>query len=96
MLTDDIKCDNLSLVPKKHKGGVFMSASKGKMENWNVTEPPKSETKPIKLRYKDPQGKVHQGSFVWSKMERTWVEVTMGESIGLYEDDGYKVIGWKG
>jgi hypothetical protein len=48
------------------------------------------------LRYKDPQGKVHQGKFVWSDREHTWVECAGGpDGIGLYASDGWKVLGWQ-
>lgn len=65
-------------------------------KSWNTTKPPKRKVKPIRLRYQDLAGKVSQGDFVWSDMENTWVECVEGpDGIGLYEDDGWKVLGWR-
>lgn len=64
--------------------------------NWKTTKPPKRKFKPVKLRFQDSSGKVGQGSFVWSDRENTWVEVCEGsDGLGLYEDDGWKILGWK-
>ena len=62
--------------------------------DWKISEPPKRKTKPVKLRYQDSLGKIYQGNFVWSDGENTWIECAE-EGIGLYKDDGYKVLGWK-
>lgn len=52
------------------------------------------KTRPVRLRYRDSSGKIYQGNFVWSDGENTWVECAE-EGVGLYEDDGWKVLGWK-
>ena len=62
--------------------------------DWKTSEPPKRKNRPVKLRYQDSSGKIHQGSFVWSDGENTWVECAY-EGVGLYADDGWKVLGWK-
>jgi len=64
--------------------------------SWKTTKPPKRKVKPVQLRFKDSSGKVYQGNFVWSDGENTWVEVCNGpDGLGLYENDGWKVLGWK-
>ncbi len=65
-------------------------------KRWETSDPPKRTTKPIKLRYKDSSGRIYTGDFVWSIRENTWVECIEGpDGIGLYDDDGWKVLGWK-
>ena len=65
-------------------------------KKWNTSTPPKRKIKPVKLRYQDSLGKNHQGSFVWSDCENTWIECVDGpDGIGLYEEDGWKVTGWR-
>lgn len=64
--------------------------------SWKTTTPPKRAVKPVMLRYQDSLGKIRQGKFVWSYTEHTWVECLDGvDGIGLYEKDGWKVLGWK-
>lgn len=62
---------------------------------WNTTNPPKRTQKPLKLRFQDDRGKISTGTFVWSKSENTWIECVAGDGLGLYESDGYKVLGWR-
>lgn len=63
---------------------------------WKTTKPPKRKVKPVKLRYQDSDGNVHQGDFVWCDTERTWIECSDDpDGVGLYEEDGYKVLAWK-
>ena len=63
---------------------------------WNTTEPPKSTTKTIKIRYKcDVTGTIHTGTFIWSKGEDAFIQCTAGDDgVGLYEGD-YTILGWK-
>ncbi len=64
--------------------------------NWKTTEPPKRKVKPVRLRYQNSMGKIDTGNFVWSDRERTWIECADDQDgLGLYEDDGWKVLGWK-
>lgn len=66
--------------------------------SWRTTKTPKRKTTLIKIRYKDPEGKIHVGNFFWSDRESTWIEsVEPEEAVGLYEyeKDGWKVLGWK-
>jgi hypothetical protein len=62
--------------------------------SWNTTRPPKRKVKSVRLRFQDPEGKVHQSKFYWSDREGTWIDCT-GLDIALYERDGWKVLGWK-
>jgi hypothetical protein len=64
-------------------------------QKWNTTKPPKRTQKPVRLRYKDSRGKVYTGNFVWVEMENTFVECDIFEGPGLYEEDGWKILGWK-
>lgn len=65
-------------------------------KGWKTTNPPKRRVRPVKLRYQGSSGKVYQGSFVWFDMESTWIECNGGpDGFALYEDDGWKVLGWK-
>ncbi len=64
--------------------------------SWKTTKPPKSTVNSIRLRYQDSSGNVSSGNFVWSDRENTWIECVEGpDGIGLYEEDGWKVLGWK-
>ena len=67
--------------------------------SWKTSKPPKRKVRPVRLRYQDSSGKVRQGDFVWSDREKTWVECAEGlgrdDGVGLYEEDGWKVLGWK-
>ena len=64
--------------------------------SWKTTKPPKRKTRPVKLRFQDSDGKISQGKFYWSGTENTWLECTEGkDGLGLYAEDGWKVIGWK-
>ena len=64
--------------------------------SWKTTKPPKRKVRPVRLQYQDSLGNVYQGNFVWSYGERTWCECVEGpDGIGLYEEDGWKVLGWK-
>ncbi|MDP3696688.1 MAG: hypothetical protein Q8R55_01495 [Candidatus Taylorbacteria bacterium] len=63
---------------------------------WKTTKPPKRKVKPVRLRYQDSNGNIRQGNFVWSDRENTWVECAEEpDGLGLYEDDGWKVLGWR-
>lgn len=72
---------------KKRSAKVFQKSA------WKTSEPPKIRV--VKLRYQDDRGKIRQGVFFWDKIERTWVQCDDMDGIGLYEQDGYKVLGWK-
>ena len=62
---------------------------------WNTTEPPKSTTKMIKIRYQCCiTGTKHTGTFIWSESERAFIQCTAGDGVGLYEGD-YTILGWK-
>ena len=64
--------------------------------SWRTTKTPKRKTTLIKIRYKDSEGKVYVGNFFWSDTEKTWLESRDGpDGVGLYEDDGWEVLGWK-
>lgn len=65
-------------------------------KGWKTTCPPKRQGQTVKLRYQDSTGNVYRGNFFWDNRENTWLEVTSGpDGIGLYEVDGWKVLGWK-
>lgn len=78
---------------RKIKKRVAQSLAK----NWKITSPPKNrKRKPVRLRYQDSSGKIYQGDFFWSDQEKTWVECVEGpDGIALYEEDGWKVLGWR-
>ena len=64
--------------------------------SWKTTNPPKRKGVPVRLRYQDSLGHTSQGLFVWSDIEKTWVEVNDGpDGTALYKEDGWKVLGWK-
>lgn len=63
---------------------------------WNTTEPPKEQGKSIRLRYRDRFNNVRQGKFYWDRFENAFLEECEGpDGIGLYESDGFKVVGWR-
>lgn len=74
---------------KKRTAKVFQKSA------WKTSEPPKKQGKTVKLRYQDDRGKIRQGLFYWESTENTWIQCDDPEGIGLYEQDGYKVLGWK-
>ena len=64
---------------------------------WKTTKPPKRKVNPVKLRYQSPISKrVYVGNFVWDDKEKAWIECEEGwDAIGLYEEDDWKILGWK-
>lgn len=64
--------------------------------SWKTTQPPKRTTRPVRLRFSGPGVKISQGDFYWSSTEKTWIECAEGkDTLGLYAEDGWKVLGWK-
>lgn len=63
-------------------------------KQWYVGSPPRNTHTPILLKFKQvPNGKVHEGEFVWSDAEQAFVEV-QEDGIGLYPEDNWLIMAW--
>lgn len=67
-----------------------------KTKAWEKSEPPRVHAKLIRIRFQCSNGPIQIGTFYWSDDEMTFIESVEGEDgVGLYPEDGWKVLGWK-
>ncbi len=64
--------------------------------SWYKGEPRKRRKSTVTLRYQDADGTTSTGDFYWNDDENAWLESIEGpDGIGLYAEDGWKILGWK-
>jgi hypothetical protein len=66
-------------------------------EEWIDGSPPEGdEHKVYEIRYSQYDEPVEEGLFVWSNMEKTWVEYSSDPfGLALYYEDGFEVVSWR-
>ncbi len=62
---------------------------------WNTSSPPRRRQRPVRLQVQSGDGMRFTSDFVWSDREGTFLQCDTEDGVGLYEDDGWKILAWR-